>query len=221
MLMDKYFEAFLEEFGEPTSAKPATAEVVERFRGKLPDKLLAYWQRYGFCSFGNGLFSIVNPDDFEAELEAWVGDTKLVEEDAYYVIARSGFGDLLLWGTKTGYRYRVRPMYGWILQLDGNAAEIATAGADSAIEGFFCTKTAKYFDEKDEDSKPLFERAVAKHGPLAADEVFAFEPALALGGTAKLDNIAKRNMHVHLSVLAQLGHREILDRQALTRKAFG
>jgi hypothetical protein len=219
--MDKYFDALQEEFGPPTATRSVPTSVIETFRGKLPDKLLTYWREHGFCSFHDGLFSLVNPDDYEAELEAWIGDTRVVEYDAYYVIARSGFGDLLLWGTKTGHKFKIRPNHGWVLELDGDSAEIATAGSDAALEGFIATKTAKFFDEKDVDREPLFDRAVKMLGPLGPDDIFAFEPALVAGGAARLENIVKRNVHVHLNVLAQFGQREILDRQALTRKAFG
>lgn len=219
--MDIDFDAFLEEFGSPTSAEPASPATLEAYRNRLPARLLGYWQSHGFCSFRNGLFSIVNPADYESDLEAWIGGTPIEEEDAYYVIARSGFGDLLLWGARTGYRYRIKPVRGWILQLDGDGAEIGSKGPDSAIGGFFSSKTAKYFDEKDDAGKPLFERAVGKLGALAVDEVFAFEPALRAGGSANVGHLVRRNVHVQLSVLAQLGPHEILDRQALARRAFG
>jgi hypothetical protein len=71
---------------------------IERYRGKLPDQLLAYWEENGWCGYADGLFWTVNPQDYEAALEAWIGDTPLMEEDSYYVIARSAFGDLYLFG---------------------------------------------------------------------------------------------------------------------------
>lgn len=36
--------------------------------------------------------------------------------------------------------------------------------------------------EEDLDDNPLFDRAMAKLGALEADEMYAFVPALALGG---------------------------------------
>lgn len=219
--MDKNFDWLIQKFGAPVTDQAVTPETIERFRGKLPDRLLEYWQHYGFCTFSKGLFSIVNPDDYEADLEAWAGDTSIVEEDAYYVIARSAFGTLYLWGSKTGYKYEIDPMRGWLTAQDGNQAEIGMGDADGALARFFATRKKAHFDVDGEDGNGLFDAALAKLGPVASDEVFAFEPALAAGGAAELDNIVKRNVHVHLNVLAQFGQREILDRQALTRKAFG
>jgi hypothetical protein len=219
--MDEDFAWFLEQFGDPTESVRVQPETGERFRGKLPDQLLAYWNEVGFASFKNGLFVLTNPDEYEPAFEEWVGDTELVEKDAYYVIARTAFGKLFLWGTKTGYMYDVNPVQGWIYGEDRHTGDIGAGNADECLARFFSGTNPEDLDIKDADGKPLFERAVAKLGPLAMDEVFAFEPALTAGGTAKLDNLAKRNIHVHLSLLAQLGPREILDRQALARKAFG
>jgi hypothetical protein len=219
--VDKHLEAFLEEFGEPTERIAASSDVIDRYRGKLPAKLLDYWRELGFSGFKNGLLWITNPDDFEDDLEAWLGDTPVVEEDAYYVIARSGFGDLYLWGTKNGHKYVVNPVNGWILKEDGDRAEIGAKGDEAPLKRLFVVLTTEYCDLKGDDKKPLFERAVAKLGPLTSDEVFAFEPALVAGGSRKLDHLAKRNVHVHLNILAQFGQREVLDQQALTRKAFG
>jgi hypothetical protein len=221
MPTDKHLDAFLEEFGQPTQRVVAPPEVIERFRGKLPDKLLGYWQELGFSGFADGLFWLTSPDDYEGALEDWVGDTAIMEEDAYHVIGRSGFGDLFLWGDKNGYKYVVNASMGWILQKDGSRERIATKGADSALQAFFAVMSRRRCDMDGADKKPLFERAVAKWGPLAPDELFAFEPSLIAGGTPKLESLAKRNAQVHLSILAQLGEREILDREALTRKAFG
>ncbi len=219
--MDKHLEAFLEEFGEPTSRVAASADVIDRYKDKLPAKLLDYWRELGFSGFKHGLFWITNPDDFEDDMKAWLGDTPVVEEDAYYVIARSGFGDLFLWGRKNGHKYVVNAVNGWVLQEDGDRAEIGSKGDEAPLKRFFAITTASYCDLNGDDKEPLFERAVAKLGPLADGEVFAFEPALVAGGTRQLAHLAKRNVHVHLHVLAQFGQREILDRQALTRKAFG
>ncbi|WP_439853678.1 T6SS immunity protein Tdi1 domain-containing protein [Pseudomonas yamanorum] len=52
--------------------------------------------------------------------------------------------------------------------------------------------------------KPLFQRALAKLGPLGADEMYAFEPALCIRGKADLKHMKKVDIHVHLMILDQL-----------------
>ncbi len=220
MNMDEDIAYFLEKFGQPTQRVRAEPEVIEKFRGKLPDQLLLYWRDLGFSGFMNGLFWITNPDDYESALEAWIGDTPAMEEDAFYVIARSGFGELLLWGEKTGYRYLIDAPDGWVIQKGGAQKHIAEGHADRSIRWFFAGRSLDSCDRK-VAGESLFEAAIARDGPLDPDEVFAFEPALFLGGDKALDHIKKRNIFVHLDLLAQLADREILDQAGLARKAFG
>nr|WP_281375212.1 T6SS immunity protein Tdi1 domain-containing protein [Aquabacterium terrae] len=126
-----------------------------------------------------------------------------------------------MWGTQSGFRYQIVSSTGWILQKSGSRADIATGEADRSLRWFFSGTAPESLDIKDKQQRRLFDRAVAKLGSLAADEVFAFEPMLALGGKQELDHLARRNIHVHLDLLAQVTPREILDRAALAKRAFG
>ena len=220
--MDKHLEAFFEEFGPPTTRVEAEKATIQRLSKVLPPALLGYWAEVGFSGFADGLFWLTNPDEYEGALEEWIGDTPIMEEDAYYVIGRSAFGALFLWGARNGYKYVVNASRGWIVQTDeDDRALILSQGADASIHLFLDVISRRRCDIKADDRSPLFEQALSSCGPLKPDEVYAFEPALVAGGAAKVGNLVKRNIHVHLSILAQFGHREILDREALTRRAFG
>ncbi|WP_322404849.1 DUF1851 domain-containing protein [Massilia luteola] len=59
-------------------------------------------------------------------------------------------------------------------------------------------------DLKDESGRQLFQRALKKLGPLEPDEVYGFEPAIALGGKMRPENLAKLKLDVHLTILRQL-----------------
>jgi len=65
-------------------------------------------------------------------------------------------------------------------------------------------------DEKDVDEKLLFERACKKLGPLEFNEMYAFVPALALGGTNKLEKLKKVKVIEHLNFLADLGEKRVM-----------
>lgn len=218
--MDAHLKAFLERFGAATTVVDASAAQIERYRGKLPDKLLEYWREIGFSGFMNGLIWIVDPAEYEDDMDAWLGETKIVERDAYHVIARSGFGDLYLWGEKTGHKYVIHSARAWVIEKDGDENEIAKSGPERPLKRFMAVQTPSYADILDTNKNPLFAQAVAKFGGLAHDEVFAFEPSLILGGTPMLNAVAKRNVHIHLFLLSQLGQLEILDKQALARGSF-
>jgi len=105
--MDEDFACFLAEFGPAIDRRHVPPSTIARYRGKLPNQLLAYWEEYGWCGYGDGLFWTVNPQQYEPALEAWIGETPFMEQDAYHVIARSAFGLLYLWGEKTGDTLRL------------------------------------------------------------------------------------------------------------------
>lgn len=219
--LDDFFELFLDEFGAPTSSTSVPLDTTEQFRGKLPDRLLEYWQEYGFCGFMNGLFWIVNPADYAAALDVWLCNTPVAEEDTFYVIARTAFGELYLWGEKTGARYEISPSLAWIIQKDGNQNDISAGHTQQSLQTFFAICSPEDMDELDENEKPLFDACIKKLGAVEYDEVLAFEPALFLGGDNSLDNINKVNIFVHLDVLASFGERTVLDKNGLMQKAFG
>lgn len=157
---------------------------------------------------------------FEPALEAWIGDTPFMERDAYYVIARSAFGELFLWGEKTGQSLTIRSLWGMMFPKD-DSDEVAAGRANALIRSFIAFKKKKDLDQKDDLDKPLFERALNGLGPLASDEMYAFEPALAIGGVAQLKNLRKVKAVEHLVILAQLGERQVMRDIVKDAKAAG
>ncbi len=209
--MDEFMEDFLgfKEFGPAFAKREVPPEKIERFRGKLPDQLLKYWQEYGWCGYAKGLFWTVDPDEWEDELEAWIGDTPFMEQDTYYVIARTAFGELLLWGEKSGNSLKVLSAEGKIFPSDFTQ-EVLKRGIDRQIQLFFSVRSKDRLDFKDESGNPLFDRALAALGPLDHDTLYGFVPALALGGKAELKNLQKLDAHVHLDILSQMTERQIM-----------
>ncbi|MNG40288.1 hypothetical protein D3C84_1288040 [compost metagenome] len=57
---------------------------------------------------------------------------------------------------------------------------------------------------EDDQGEFLFERALEKFGALDESELYGFEPALFVGGTASLDHLVKCNLEVHLMILRQM-----------------
>ncbi|PAX99011.1 glutamyl-tRNA amidotransferase [Pseudoalteromonas sp. HM-SA03] len=218
--IDEDLDWFLEKFEEPSEKNQAPAEIIKKFEGKLPTRLLEYWSEYGFSGFGEGLFWLTNPDDFEDTLDAWLGDIGIIEQDTYYVIARSAFGELFLWGEKFGHKYLIDPSHGWIIEKEGNAEDIAVGEENDAIQFFFSAKRPTSLDIDDTSGGLLFEKCKLRLSQLKYNEMYAFEPAFFLGGQPTIDNVSKVNIFAHLSVLASFGQKEILDQQGLIAKAY-
>lgn len=209
--MDQFMENFLEyeKFGPPVARRDVPPEKIERFRGKLLNKLLEYWQECGWSGYGKGLLWTVDPDEWEDALEAWIGETEFMERDAYYVIARTAFGELILWGEKTGQSLKIITPYGMIFpSFDENT--FRKRGPDLSIQLFFSSSSKDRFDLIDGDKAPLFERALEKLGPLDHTTMYGFVPALALAGEPALDHLQKLDAHVHLDILSQMTELQVM-----------
>jgi len=220
--MDKFMDNFLgfKGFGPPMARRDVPPEKIRKFRGKLPDKLLEYWQEYGWCGYGKGLLWTVDPDEWEDELDAWIGDTEFMERDAYYVIARSAFGKLVLWGEKTGVSLKVSTPYGFVFP-SFDEEEFREDGPDLTIQLFFSSTSRESYELTDMDDVPLFERALEKLGPLDHTTMYGFVPALALGGEPRLENLQQMDAHVHLDILSQITELQIMrDVSAVARGEF-
>jgi hypothetical protein len=132
-----------------------------------------------------------------------------MEQDTYYVIGRTAFGTLQLWGEKSGDSIKVVTPHGMILPYD-RTHNVLDRGADRQIQLFFSAASQNEFELRDESGNPLFDRALAALGPLDHDTLYGFVPALALGGKAELKNLQKLDAHVHLDILSQMTERQIM-----------
>lgn len=78
MPVDEDFEYFLEAMGPSIDRRDVPASTIERYRGKLPDQFLSYWQEHGWCGYADGLFWTVDPEEYEPVLDAWIGGTPII-----------------------------------------------------------------------------------------------------------------------------------------------
>jgi hypothetical protein len=219
-MTDEYFTEFLEGegFAPPIDCRPADDETLKRYRGILPDRLLDYWKEYGFCGYGEGLFWLVNPADYEELLELWLKNTPVWSRENYYVIARTAFGRLFLWGDKSGKTTKLDTYIHNILPCDIPSVPIDREKRERFLGIFINNIDKKYVDAYDKDDKLLFKRAFKKLGQLQNDEMYAFVPALALGGVAELKCLQKVKLQEQLSILAQL---EELTIMKTVKEVFG
>jgi len=215
-MTNKFFDNFynFKGFGPAIKATMPTQETFEFFKGKLPERLLEYWQEYGFCGWGDGILWLVNPEDYHDILQTWLEDTEFAERekagiDNYYVIGRSSFGKLIVWGKTSGQSITINPSFGMIFPTDGTS-DLNEDGEDLTVDLFFAIMRKDALEQQDINEKPLFEQALNKLGMLEADEMYAFVPALALGGVNKLENLQKVKAIEHLNFLVELGEKRIV-----------
>lgn len=212
---------FLKKFGEPETCKMAEAVTINQYRNRLPDILLELWKEFGFCRFKDGLFFIVDPHDYYETAAAWLKGTGLLDIDTFHVIGRSGFGELFLWGERTGQHFNIEVLDGSIFDNGSSEIYIQKNGNDDAFLNFLTVIKPMSLDKEDSKSEiPIFDDAVANFGSLNTNEMFTFEPAPFLGGNQTIESINKVNFFIQSEILVSMGQREILDIKTLTRRAF-
>jgi hypothetical protein len=216
--MDKYIDSFLEEFEEPQSQRFPDKAYIESFNGKLPETLLLFWEQFGFCSFLDGLFWVVDPADYNNLVKEWLERAGINnQEDNLYVIARSGYGDLYVWNEKQGRSYEINSMNAWIIKP--NTDSTIDLGKQAGL--FFATKSPYSVDIEDVDTdEEMFGAAVEKFGKLKSDEIFGFVPTLVTGGDMTFENLQKVNLQIHLDLILQFTEPKVITIDDLTRMAF-
>jgi len=200
---DEFFQSMIDNLGEATSRREVPAASIDKYQSKLPPALLGYWREEGWCSYADGLFWIVDPDAYKATLDMWLQGSGLAEIDNYHVIARDAFGSLYAWGERYQRKITVSSLAGGIVALK-NQLQKANPQPDRSLGIFLGSTRRDSLDFDDNQGKPLFQRALAKLGPVAEDEMYAFEPGLCIGGKADLEQMVKVNMVEQLMILDQL-----------------
>jgi len=194
--MDKVFARFIEKFGDPIDRQEVPISSIERYRGKLPNQLLEYWVEHGWCGYGDGIFWIVNPQEYEGVVASWLEGTKFADFDNYHLIARSAFGDLYLWGEQTGASLKLTSI---LSRYTTHTSIFTGEQMDKGLRNFLLSRdvdTNNYGD--------LFKPAKKKLGTVRHDEMYGFVPAFMLGGPDTLDHLEKVKAVEHLTILSQI-----------------
>ncbi|MGJ7549652.1 GAD-like domain-containing protein [Pseudomonas alloputida] len=195
--MDDVYSMLLEEIGVPMYRQEVPPSSISRYQGLLPDALLQLWSEHGWCGYGEGLFWMVNPQEYDSVAASWIQGSPLEKIDIYHVIARSAFGDLYLWGEKSGPSLCI---FSNVSRYTYDPAERSPKAMDRAFQSFLLS-----FDRDYLDFNELFNASKEYLGVLSPDEIYGFVPALQIGGSAKIEHIEKVKTIEHLMLLSQLG----------------
>jgi hypothetical protein len=203
--LDEDFDGFMEDFGEPFGNVPIVEEVVEAYRGRLPEQLFAYWRELGSCGFGEGRFWMTNPAEYEEILNDWLEGTIFEDRNDLSVIARNAFGELYIWAKGKGKVLTINPHVNvmfYVPETDKN--ELSSDDEDKKMRYFWGFLDIEE-DYEDENDKPLFDRTFKKFGRLHADEMYGFSHAPALGGKETFENLDVVKLGVYHDIARQLG----------------
>lgn len=181
-MLNNFFETYpqFEQTGIPGS------DIIEQFRSELPEEIISVWETKGWGIAMKGYLRFVNPLDWNDLMR---NSYSPMSEPAH-VIAATGMGDLLLWEN------------GSIVQLIFRKGKAKVVGRKPKI--FFNAILPDWDYAADDLDFSLYNPAVEKLGTPDFDECFGFEPALATGGSEKVENMQRVKIKEHLAMLAQL-----------------
>lgn len=181
---------FLEKY-KPAGTVPAGANVIAKYKDLVPASLLALWEKHGFGKYNDGLIEVINPDEYQDTLETWLGR----KVDNYVPVALGSFGDLF-------YYRKLTDTDEDVCVLDPHYRKIHNVvwSLDSFFNDFLTDDEIMSQNLMGD----MFGKALKKLGKLERNEIYIFSPALAMGGSGKIDSVDKGNAQVHLSILFQL-----------------
>ena len=183
--MGSTFEKFEKLHGAGRDVQPVPDDVVESYRGRLPDDLLAEWQATGWCSYADGFLWLVDPGLYDGVLEQWLPDAA-----PYLVFMRTAFGSLLYWDG-------VDAVFFDVTRVDSTPV---FDEMDWVFNGTLCRKP--FLD--DVMDRDYFVEALPRLGRLTVDECYGFMPPKAMGGDGTPDTLAKVKLREHLAFLGVL-----------------
>ncbi|MBA4490651.1 GAD-like domain-containing protein [uncultured Paracoccus sp.] len=160
--------------------RPAPADAVARWSGRLPPLLLDIWRRYGLVRLAGGRLRLVDPRRFEP-LMGYVfhGDPDLAGDT--HVIGLGDLGELALWSERHGFGF-LSPLTA-ALEMPYIIAPDAPS-ADTQIADLLIAIPASAIEAFDHQHQPLHDRLHQKLGRLDHDEIYAATPVPPrLGGT--------------------------------------
>jgi len=181
------FKDFVKSLKQVEVYSRCSIKLVEKYQGILPEVLINTWVEQGFQKFGEGFLWTVNPDEYSYLLKLFVPQFNTLDTQ---VLFRTGFGDFIFMHNNQIYSYSV--VTSLLLKVGQKLEtfiEFNLSRTSSLNDGYFFNTYKKVY-------KIL--------GRISEDEMYAYIPALQMGGEMKIENLYKQNMKAYLMMIAKL-----------------
>lgn len=192
-------EEFRTTYGTGTRYRPFEKADRERLAPIIPEFLLELWEADGWAGYRDGLLWTVDPQEYEPIVAAWK-----FPEAPLAAVARTALGKLYLLGT---FKTQSGGSAQGVLGLNPHTSTYSFVG--QRAEKFFTKTIAQEDYASDALQEPETRRAAKALGPVAWNEMYGYEPALALGGSGKPDTVRRYNIFNHQLLLSQLGEAKL------------
>lgn len=203
-------DGIAEAWGQPSEYVPVPEERFSQYEDRVPAALLEVWRTYGFSGFGDGMFWLCDPEEWQPVVDVWTKDLDLeMGADSWLAVARSAFGWMKLWGQRTGMSLTIVPYLGLIFPADRSdkmGSEVKRMSQTYAA----LTPSREALDQSGEDGSDLYRRVFERLGSVGPGTMYGFVPALALGGIMMPENVEIVDAVVHLQLLSEVTPRRVL-----------
>jgi hypothetical protein len=153
----------------------------------IPAELTILMGRVNSNSYANGFLKFIVPDEFRHYFSLW----NLKPDDCFPFI-KSAFGCLIFFHEQ---QYKVLNSVYNNIDLLGEKDEI-----DFVMDIVLCDRPAL----ESSFCIDIYEQAFGRLGPPKLDEIYAFIPALGLGGSRNAASVEKANMETQMLILSQI-----------------
>jgi hypothetical protein len=181
-------DGFLKKFPEIKIIEKPSAELIEKYKGLLPEAVLWIWENYGFGIYMNGYLRFVNPEEWREFLCKSVN----VYIEGTHVIATTAFGDFLIWEGAEERLKIVNYRYGYSEVIGGSRFNV------------FMNRKLPDVDFQKSLKAGKIGEAIGLLGVPMFDECYGYVPALVIGGSEKIENLQMLKIREHLMIVSEL-----------------
>ena len=171
-------------------------EVINKYKGILPDELITIWKTMGFGIYEDGFFQLVNPNEYDFVFDYI---DKLYEPSIIWAI--TALGDIIMWEGNINAKIPNAGNCNTFINI--RKCNDHVIGAD--MEGFlnYFLGDRDYWPDKDYFAAKPYLDIKGKLPPLKYGQCYGYVPAIALGGSASIKNIQIVDAKTYIEIIGQ------------------
>jgi hypothetical protein len=195
------YQNALKKFGEPHGGSPLPNDILESYRGRIPDSFIDFLALHTAGKWLQGYFQFCNPSEYRSVLDLVLKGDQELRPERTHALGFSAFGDILAWNEH--YRIlEINMIYGRV-----SCAEIFSPKPDIdpkiTLGIAIGSVNAESYDNPDEHGKPMFKRLLRAHGELEVGQIYAPKLHPSLGGAIAIDNFRPAGALAAMTIAAQ------------------
>ncbi len=180
-------DAVMAERGPMTQARAVPSAVIAHYETRLPPLLLDVWENHGIGDLAGGLLRLCIPGAY-AEPLATLFDGDLDFAGDTHVVAHSPFGDLLVWSERHALMFI--SMAQNFVDAPFLTQHRKTVVPDQLVLDHVLGMHAAALNMADDAGTPMFDAALAQHGPLQPHQIYGMMPPASFGASIAVDALA-------------------------------